>query len=67
MTKMKARKRAKAKAAEKAKKRSANTDQPDQKAPPGKFDGGVGTIRSPKARIGANNMAGIRRGAARSR
>jgi len=67
MTKMKARKRAKAKAAEKAKKRRANADQPDQKATPGKFDGSVGSIRSPKARIGANSMAGIRRGAARSR
>jgi hypothetical protein len=67
MTKTKARQRAKTKAGQKAKKREASADQPGQKIPPGKFDPGPGSIKSPLAKSGGKNFAVARRGAARSR
>ena len=67
MTKARARQRAKAKAAQKAKKPEANAGHPGQKRPPGKFDPGPGSIKSPLAKSGAKNFAGAKRGAARSR
>ncbi len=67
MTKAKARQRAKAKAAQKVKKRQDNTDQSAQKIRPGQFDAGAGSIKGPSANPGANNFAGAKRGAARSR
>ena len=67
MTKAKARQRAKAKAAQKARKREANADQPDQNVRPGRFDPGVGSIKSPFVNANTKNFAGARRGAARSR
>ncbi len=67
MTKAKARQRAKAKAAQKARKREANANQPDQKIPPGKYDPGEGSIKSPMASANTKNFGGARRGAARSR
>jgi hypothetical protein len=66
MTKAKARQRAKAKAGQKAKKREANANQPAQKIGPGQFDPGSGSITGP-ATPNARNLAGARRGAARSR
>ncbi len=66
MTKAKARQRAKAKAGQKAKKREANADQPDQNIRPGQFDPGAGSIKSPM-KTNATNVGGARRGAARSR
>jgi len=67
MTKAKARQRAKAKAAQKVKKREANADQPDQKIPPGRFDLGGGSIKSPFVNANTKKFGGTRRGAARSR
>jgi|GEM_PF-6594093 len=66
MTKIKARQRAKAKAAEKAAKRQAGGDQA-AKGHPDHFDPGTRTIRSPAANPGGHNFGGMRRGAARSR
>ena len=67
MTKAKARQRAKARAAQGAKKREGNADQPSQKIRPGQFDPGAGSIKSPKASANAKNFGGARRGATRSR
>ena len=67
MTKAKARQRAKAKAAQKVKKRVANADQPDQKIRPGRFDTGPSSIKSPFVNANTKNFAGAKRGAARSR
>ena len=67
MTKAKARQRAKANAAEKAKKRIANAGQPGPKHPPGRFDPGSGSINSPRATANTRNFGAPKRGAARSR
>jgi hypothetical protein len=67
MTKAKARQRAKAKAGQKAQKRKANADQADQKLRPGQFDPGPGTIKGPGGNPSSKNLAGSKRGAARSR
>ena len=67
MTKAKARQRAKAKAAQKSKKREENATQPDQNIPPGRFDMGGGSIKSPFVNANIKNFGGARRGAARSR
>jgi hypothetical protein len=67
MTKAKARQRAKSKAAQKARKREANADQPGQKIRPGQFDPGPGSIKGPRMNANAKNFGGARRGAARSR
>ncbi len=65
MTKAKARQRAKAKAAQKVRKREATANQPGQKIKPGQFDPGPGSIKGPRANT--RNFAVARRGAARSR
>ena len=67
MTKAKARQRAKAKAAQKARKQDPGADRPAQKVRPGQFDPGAGPIKGPSANAGAKNFGGARRGAARSR
>jgi hypothetical protein len=68
MTKAKARQRAKANAAKKIKrKRAAAAEQPDQKIRPGHFDSGPGSISSPAASVNTKNLAGGKRGSARSR
>lgn len=67
MTKAKARKRAKAKAGQKAEKREASAGQPDQTIRPGQFDPGPNSISSPMPKANTRNLAGARRGAARSR
>ena len=67
MTKAKARQRAKAKAAQKIRKRDANADRPDQHIRPGKFDPGAGSIKSPRVNVNTKNFAVARRGAARSK
>ena len=67
MTKEKARKRAKAKAAQKAKKRLDNADQPEATVRPGQFDPGPNSIKGPSTNANVQNLGGARRGAARSR
>lgn len=67
MTKAKARERAKAKAGKKAKKRAAGADRSGPEIPPGRFDLGTGSIKSPRANANTKNVGGARRGAARSR
>ena len=67
MTKAKARLRAKANAARKAKKRKDNADQTEQKSPPGQFDPGNSSIKSPFMKANTKNFGGARRGSARSR
>ncbi len=67
MTKDKARRRAKAKAAQKARKLEADADRPGQKFRPGQFDPGASSIKSPRVNANAKNFAGAKRGAARSR
>ncbi len=67
MTKAKARQRAKAKAAQKIRKRDANADRPDQQIRPGRFDPGAGSIKSPRMNVNTKNFAMARRGAARSK
>jgi len=67
MTKAKARERAKAKAAQKAKKRDANDERAGPKIRPGQFDPGAGSIKGPSASAATKNFGGARRGAARSR
>lgn len=67
MTKAKARERAKAKAAQKGKKREASADQPASKIRPGQFDPEASSIKGPGASINAKNHGGARRGASRSR
>ena len=66
MTKAKARTRAKAKAAQKIKKRLANAGQAEQNIRPGQFDPGSNSIKGP-AQGNTQNFGGQRRGAARSR
>jgi hypothetical protein len=67
MTKAKARLRAKAKAAEKMKKRAAGADQQDKQTPPGRFDPGNNSITSPMANASTKGTGPARRGSARSR
>jgi hypothetical protein len=67
MTKARARKRAKAKAAQKVRKREANADLAGQKTRPGQFDPGTGSIKGPRTNANTKNFAGARRGTARSR
>ena len=67
MTKAKARLRAKANAAKKAKKRAVKAGQPGEKIRPGQFDPGPGSISSPAASVNIKNLAGAKRGSARSR
>ena len=67
MTKAKARRRAKAKAAQKATKREANADQSGQQVRPGQFNPGAGSIKSPRMNVNTKNFGGARRGASRSR
>ena len=67
MTKARARKRAKAKAAQKAKKRVANAGQPGPTVRAGQFDPGATSIKSPGRNANTKNFAVARRGAARSR
>jgi len=68
MTKARARERAKANAMKKLKKRlAAAAAEPDQDVHPGKFDAGTNSIKSPSQNVNANNFAGSKRGAARSK
>jgi hypothetical protein len=67
MTKAKARQRAKAKAAEKIKKREANPDRGGNTIKPGQFDPGSGSIKSARVNADTRNFGGAKRGAARSR
>lgn len=67
MNKAKARERAKAKAGKKAAKREAAADQPAQNIPPGKFDPGTGSIKSPRENVRVKTFGGATRGAGRSR
>lgn len=67
MTKARARERAKARAGQKIKKRTAADDQTDQNIPRGQFDPGTGSIKGPSANAGTQNFGGARRGAARSK
>ncbi len=67
MTKAKARQRAKAKSAQKIKKRETTAAQPDQNIPRGQFDPGPNTIKSPRGGPNTRSFGAARRGAARSR
>ena len=67
MTKARARQRAKAKAGQKARKREATADRPEQKIRPGQYDPGAGSIKGPRMNANTKNFAGAKRGAARSR
>jgi hypothetical protein len=66
MTKAKARERAKANAAKKKKRRATKPEQPDQ-IPPGQFDPGSGSIKSPRFNANAPRFSAGKRGSARSR
>ena len=67
MTKAKARQRAKAKAAQKGKKRESSAEPAGQQTRPGKFDPGASSIKGPRVNANVKNFAEVRRGAARSR
>lgn len=67
MTKAKARQRAKAKAAQKIKKRLENAGKPEQNFKPGYFDPGSHSIKGPSASANTKNSGAARRGSARSR
>lgn len=67
MTKAKARQRAKAKAAEKIKKRQAHAGRPEQDIRPGHFDPGNQSIKGPSTNANIQNFGAARRGAARSK
>ncbi len=67
MTKTEARKRAKARAAQKAVKREPDPNRPDQKIQAGRFDPGTSSIKGPRENINAKSFAEAKRGAARSR
>jgi hypothetical protein len=67
MTKAKARQRAKAKAGQKSRKPDAGGAGPGEKARPGQFNPGTGSIKSPRASVNTRNFAETKRGAARSR
>jgi hypothetical protein len=67
MSKARARERAKAKAAQKIKKRQDTADQPDQNIHAGKFDPKAHGGGRPGVSVNSNNAGAVRRGAARSR
>ena len=67
MTKARARQRAKAKALDKAKRRIAGTDQSEQRIRPAKFDPGTLPTKGRGMNANTNNLAGPRRGGARSK
>jgi hypothetical protein len=67
MTKAKARKRAKAKAAVKSRKPKAKEDQPGNKPRAGIFDNKVNSAWNMGRGADIKNQAGMRRGATRSR
>lgn len=67
MTKARARERAKARAAQKTKKRDDSAQPTGPKIRPGQFDPGSGSISGPKAGAETRRFAGARRGGARSR
>ena len=67
MTKAKARLRAKAKAAQKIRKRETSANQPGPKIRRGQFDPGPGLIKGPSRNANVKNFAAAKRGAARSR
>ena len=64
MTKARARQRAKAKAAQKIKKRQANADRTEKTIPHGQFDPGSGSIKGPRGNPTAT-FGKARRGPAR--
>ena len=64
MTKARARERAKAKAAQKIKKRQANAGKIADTIQPGRFDPGSGSIKGPRG-TAATSPGAARRGAAR--
>ena len=66
MAKPKAWEKAKAKAERKARLKKAEAAQPSQ-IPPGQFDPGPGSIKSPRHNANTKNFATGKRGAARSR
>ena len=67
MTKAKARQRAKAKAAQKIKKREANAGRLAQTIPPGQFDPGPGSIKGVRVNANTRSFARVKQGSARSR
>ena len=67
MTKAKARQRAKAKAAEKARKPEVKANPSGQETRPGKFDPAVNSNNGFDMKTNTKSFAGARRGAARSR
>jgi hypothetical protein len=67
MTKAKARQRAKAKAAQKARKPEVNADRPGQQIRPGQFDPRALSIKSSGVNANVNNFTGAKRGAGRSK
>ena len=67
MTKARARERAKAKAADKAKKRATMADQSGQDIPPGRFDPRQQAGSSPGATANTKSFSAGKRGSARSR
>ena len=67
MTKARARERAKAKAAQKARKPEAKAERPGQGHKPGQFNPGTGSIKGPRLNAETKSFSGVRRGAARSR
>jgi len=67
MTKEKARKRAKAKSAQKIRKREENAENPGQQNRHGMFDPGALSIKGPNASGNASNFATAKRGSARSK
>jgi len=66
MTKARARERAKANALKKAKKRAANTDQPDQPAQTGHFNPGTHSVKGPGGKSSGATFGPAKRGSARS-
>ena len=67
MTKAKARQRAKARAAQKIKKRETKADPPGPKVKAGQFDPGASSIKGMDVNANIKNFGGSKRGAARSR
>lgn len=67
MTKARARQRAKAKAAQKIKKRPAVAGPPGPEIRPGQFDPQSSAIKGPVENANTRNFAGAKTGAARSR
>ncbi len=67
MSKARARERAKARAAGKAKKRSGGDNQAAANIPSGRFDPKDNSFSNPTTTASGKNLAGARRGAARSR